>query len=505
MKKRSNIYGIELYNPPETILSPEEYCKHVIELGKGKNLSFAEQKTLQDFEVLRNDLYDLIAYNTDEIEVKGKKYYLSADGDDNNDGLTPETAWSTLKRITEFEFEKGDGVYLRRGDLWRGNMVLQSGVTYQAYGEGKKPQIFLSFDGKTIGEWVKTDIKNVWVLDTVLEAADIGLVVFDGGKKYGEKKKQISELENELDFYYSGNWVHVQSEKRERKLYLYCSLGNPNDVFSEIELSRTGHVIQIPNFSHDIKVHNLDMRYGQDFFFHDGSKNVGLTYCFFAWMGGHYGYEAINSGCYRYGGGGGVWRACENMKFEHCFFTQHFDCATTPQFFGDANEPCYFKNYSMKSCLVEYCEFSFEYYSTKKNGDDYGFQNMYLGYNIFSKCGQGFGDKHFASRHIKAWNHSSPCYNCVFEHNVFDRAYSLSLEYTSRDPVNTFCNGNSHKISYERLPLLRENIFIEPKNKPFASVNQITYNFNETSQITMKKLGITEGDIYIFDGDFKAD
>ena len=49
--------------------------------------------------------------------------YVSADGDDSNDGLSPETAWRTLRKVQEFEAahqnEKRDGPYyvgLRAGD-----------------------------------------------------------------------------------------------------------------------------------------------------------------------------------------------------------------------------------------------------------------------------------------------------------------------------------------------------------------------------------------------------
>ena len=53
------------------------------------------------------------------------------------------------------------------------------------------------------------------------------------------------------------------------------------------------------------------------------------------------------------------------------------------------------------------------------------------------------------------------------------------------------------------MPKFKENIYVEPKNKPFAQINKITYNFNEASQITLEKLGVQENDIYIFDGDNK--
>ncbi|MBQ3201169.1 MAG: hypothetical protein IJB22_04520, partial [Clostridia bacterium] len=91
----------------------------------------------------------------------GTAYYVSNDGDDNNDGLTPETAWRTLKKVAEVNgfwgdaplLKAGDIVFFRRGDVFRMNEIgwdpyladeaalhlKVDGVTYSAYGEGEKP------------------------------------------------------------------------------------------------------------------------------------------------------------------------------------------------------------------------------------------------------------------------------------------------------------------------------------------------------------------------------
>ena len=506
MTNRENYYGFCPYNPPEKLLTAEEYRKKVDNFGKDKNLTVADKEFLEEVEVLRNELYDLIVYDASELTVKGTKYYVANSGNDDNDGLTPETAWGSLDKVTNFKFKEGDGVYFKRGDLWRGNTTLQNDVTYQAYGEGEKPKIYYSYDGKTIGNWVKSDIENVWVLDTTLDTRDIGVIVFDGGKKYAEKKKQKSELINELDFYFSGNWVYVQSEKCENKLYLYCSEGNPAEIFEEIELSRQGHVIQIENFYHDIKVHNLDIRYGQDFFLNDSAKNIEITYCIFAWMGGHYGGEAINYGCYRFGGGGGAWRACDNMKFDHCFFTQHFDCAITPQFSISPSvqniniytiTPYNFRGFHVNDCLIEYTEYSFEYFGrARKDRGVYGtpgYFDMYFGYNICRKTDKGFGDKHGASTFIRAGFSENNCYDTVFEKNIFDRSGALAMQISALEG-DTYYN----EISYDLLPKLQGNIYLDSKNKRFAQVNSIYYDFNNYSKVALEKLGVEKDSVYIF-------
>lgn len=506
MCEKKSFYGLTPYNPPKKIISEQEYRSRVEALGKDKNLTQADQAFMDSLEELRNDLYDMITYNSSELPVKGTKYYVANGGNDENDGLSPETAWKSLEKVTEFMFKEGDGVYFKRGDLWRGNLPLQNGVTYQAYGEGAKPKIYYSYNGKTIGEWIKTDIENVWVLDAVLDTKDIGVIVFNESEEYAEKKMQKSDLKCELDFFFSGYWTLKEEERNEYKAYLYCSKGNPNEVFENIELSRQGHTIPIENFQHDITVHNLDIRYGQDYFLNDSSKNIILSYCILAWMGGHYGGHSSNNGCYRFGGGGGAWRNCDLMKFDHCFFTQHFDCAMSPQFSRNPNKPnpnifeitpAHFKDFHVNDCLIEYSEYSFEYFYTQYQDSGVTgqpcYENMYFGYNICRKCEQGFGDKHGAAKFIRAGVHENYCIDTVFEKNIFDRSGQVAIELSCYE-------GDQRRdiISYDHLPKMRENIYIDPKNKHFALVNHILYSFNGYSQVALEKLGVEKDSVYIF-------
>ncbi|MBQ2746663.1 MAG: hypothetical protein IJF35_02995, partial [Clostridia bacterium] len=50
-------------------------------------------------EKMSRELREKIRHAKPEIKVSGNIYYVSNDGDDNNDGLTPETAWKTIDRV----------------------------------------------------------------------------------------------------------------------------------------------------------------------------------------------------------------------------------------------------------------------------------------------------------------------------------------------------------------------------------------------------------------------
>lgn len=92
----------------------------------------------------------------------GRAYHVSPDGNDNNDGLSPQTPWRTLDRATNnrdssrppVAFNRGDAILLKCGGVWNnGEMVMSSdsnptlnnGLLLAAYGcDGATPRPILS-------------------------------------------------------------------------------------------------------------------------------------------------------------------------------------------------------------------------------------------------------------------------------------------------------------------------------------------------------------------------
>ena len=61
--------------------------------------------------------------------LPSREYYVSNGGDDNMDGLTPGTAWSSLNMLNNTVFNPGDAIYLDATSVWDGQLILQgSGV-----------------------------------------------------------------------------------------------------------------------------------------------------------------------------------------------------------------------------------------------------------------------------------------------------------------------------------------------------------------------------------------
>lgn len=82
-------------------------------------------------------------------------YYVSTSGNDNNDGLTPATAWATVAKVdaASLTFTPGTDVLFQRGDVWGETLLAGSSgnatapITYSAYGDTSlaKPE-FLGSD-----------------------------------------------------------------------------------------------------------------------------------------------------------------------------------------------------------------------------------------------------------------------------------------------------------------------------------------------------------------------
>ena len=120
----------------------------------------------------------------DEVVIKGKKYYISNNGDDKNDGLSPATAWATFNKFHAMGdfLKEGDGVLLERGSTWRvwKDITMKTGVTYAAYGEGPKPCLLGS--DKNYADpsfWTKTERENVWVANFPTDGRSVGNIIFN--------------------------------------------------------------------------------------------------------------------------------------------------------------------------------------------------------------------------------------------------------------------------------------------------------------------------------------
>ncbi|MBQ8663909.1 MAG: cell wall-binding repeat-containing protein, partial [Eubacterium sp.] len=285
----------------------------------------------------------------------GTVYYVSPNGNDENDGLTPETAWQTLDKVNSAALEgceyltedekfpeytwacenkeswahlnSGDVVLFERGGLWRGVLRTREGVAYSAYGEGQKPEIWGSPENGTGGEkWSLLDgTDNIWVFYRPLQ--DCGGILL-GENTVAQKKmafwdddtksyldvgndqqfsNEVLEAAEELDLtkledLYFFNYIEHEEPILNQPpefgafgtLYLRCDAGNPGEIYDSIEFftGNNGWNQNLVSTANGVTLDNLSFRYGSAGVQMQGYSNVVVQNCCISWVGGiTLGYE----------------------------------------------------------------------------------------------------------------------------------------------------------------------------------------------------------------------
>ncbi|MGN0453393.1 MAG: dockerin type I domain-containing protein [Ruminococcus sp.] len=392
--------------------------------------------------------------NTDsEIKPSGEgtAYYVSNNGDDNNGGLSPEEPIATISAVNRLNLKAGDVVYFERTGVWRGSIkAYTDGVSYTAYGEGSKPELYgSSHNYAKLGEWIETDVPNIYKYSEKI-SKDVGNIIFNNGEANGIKcvleekfgvtynrttdKKFCSyaDLTDNLHFFHDSSGT--------KELYLYCLGGNPADLYDSIEFAEGIDIIET-KWSKNITVDNLTFRYSGDFAVSAQSCN-GLTVrnCEFYWIGG-----SIQYGSVRFGNGVQIWGEAKNFTVENCYFSQIYDAAVTFQFSGESNNEVHSDNIKFTNNVMEYCNYSIEYFLDygKNNANDFGNFTVsgnhmwYAGYGLCSQRPDKGGDAH-----IKSWTSAN---QNTGNYHISDNLFAMAKTYLSE----TYSSNENQGAEYD--------------------------------------------------------
>ena len=403
----------------------------------------------------------------DECKIVGAVYYVSADGDDTNDGRSPERPWRTLARVSEAELEAGDGVCFRRGDVFRGFVKTRPGVTYCAYGEGKKPELYgWDFSLADPDLWELFDeAHHIWHMKEKI--LDCGNLVFNGGEAHCRKLipsyiggrfvcrddesrdfMMAEQMTRDLDLFchYDGRLTDTPSKGQNfpiplmdheslGDLYLRCDRGNPAEVFHEIEALPRRSMIQVGR-NENVRVDNLCLKYVGVHAVSGGGhvKGLHVSNCEIGWVGGtvqhYYGtdpnYPQGGRGTVtRYGNGVEIYGGCEDYVVENCYIYQVYDAGITHQV-TTRGQLFTMKGVRYARNLVEYCVYSIEYFLEKNRGDTESYmEDIEICDNLLRFSGYGWGQQRHnvdTPAHIKGWSYENTARNYRIHHNLFDRA-----------------------------------------------------------------------------------
>ena len=460
-------------------------------------------RTLKQIDRRAERLKRRILNSPTSVKPSGVIYYLSADGDDANDGLSPQTPLRSIAKLNTLELKPSDGVMFRRGDVWRGKITTRKGVTYSAYGRGAKPRIYGSpCDASVEGEWIATATPNVYMYSQYL-SDDVGTLVFNGGEQNAIKILKVyhadgtttnvytgepfaggCDLKRDLDFFHD--------YRDEKRLYLCSTEGNPSERFESIELLTRGNII---NATDNVHIDNLCLMYGGSHGIGSGTtKGLRVTNCVIGWIGGSMLLPAPPEGGRdaRYGNGIEIYGGCDEFVVDNCYIYQCYDAGITNQNQDDVSDSSRtMRNVSFTNNLVERCEMSIEYYLGAQMKTTEGIiENFLIEGNILRLAGYGWGDQHPEpawAAHIKSWwLHQNEAYNFTIRRNIFDRSDANVINIVAADA--------------ERLPQMEQNTYVQYLGGDGGRIGQswADYKFDEQFPASVEQALGEKGGKYIF-------
>lgn len=434
--------------------------------------------TLSDIDSFAETLKKKILNSKSKIVSKGNAFYVSNNGNDSNDGKSPKTAWATLSKVNDAQLKPQNIVLFERGGIWRGSLLAKTGVTYSAYGKGKKPRIFGSLQNYSDkNKWKATNTPNIYVYDQSFDY-DAGVLVFNEGEACTYKKVigiddfsgSICELKNDLEMYHN---------VEDKKIYVY-SEENPADRFSSIEFCLCDIIIKV--FGDSVTIDNLCIKYGGQHGIGSGSRNnLSVTNCEMGWIGG-----SIQHGTTRFGNAIEIWGECKDFVVDHCYIYQVYDAAVTHQYFDYTTEATtkVMENVTFSNNLIEYCHYSIEYFLAQPHSTNDLMKNILYKNNICRNSGYGWGyqrpDKK-GDAHIKTGVKINHAENFRIENNIFDRGRNTMVQIVASE--------------VKSLPILKDNIYVQSEGKNFGRYDidgEVNYPYNSSIGELLKQKNIEE-------------
>jgi len=450
----------------------------------------------------------------DHAAITGTAYYVSDAGCDDSDGRTPDTAWKTLGKVSSAQLLPGDGVFFRRGDLFRGSVKVSPGVTYAAYGTGEKPKLY-GWD-KSLADpalWELYDeTHRIWKLKEKI--LDCGTLVFNDGEAHCRKLipsyirgqfvcrddesrifDMAREMTEDLDLFcrYEERLTETPSKGENfpipvmdggsyGELYLRCDRGNPGEVFRTVEAVPRRSMFQVGSAA-GVTIDNLCLKYIGIHAVAAGGhvKGLHVTNCEIGWIGGtiqHYlgtdpNYPEGGRGTVtRFGNGVEIYGGCEDYLVSDCWIYQAYDAGITHQVTTGGNKFTmtgirYLNN------LVEYCVYSIEYFLEKTGGDTESYiRDCEMAGNILRFSGFGWGQQRhntYTPAHIKGWSYENTASDYTIHDNIFDRANYRMVHLVAKKPESCpVMYGNTYIQKYgHTLGQYGANEEKEPENMAF--------------------------------------
>ena len=263
--------------------------------------------------------------------LNATNYYVSSsEGNDSNNGLTPETAWKTLEKVENERayFLPGDVIAFKKGDIWNDGTFLnlsgikgtaKSKIRFTSYGIGDKP--IISVVGRPNINWVNQG-NNIWRTGDLHD--QISRLMIDGKEVLG------SWIYSEINTNISSSGMVASSLVR----YVWDDIGDGNFVYLYSTQNPSNMNIKV---SVDVRAMSL-------------YNNAFLNFSDIEFQGGYIAGVTV--------------KASENINFDNVKIGVMSRHGLTTEYSSIINKHC--KNIIVKNSLID-SEFMLDYSGTVKN------------------------------------------------------------------------------------------------------------------------------------------
>lgn len=389
-------------------------------------------------------------------------HFISQAGNDNNDGLTPDTAWATIKNVNSLKPAGHSIVLFRRGDTFYGELVLPSGTEIGAYGSGDMPVLTLYKLLNRSGGWVEHR-PGIWRIDlgspathdgyTATRDANVGFLLVDG-VVHPNLKLDLAGLTAPWDF---------TCDIQNHALYVKA-VANPTKLARDIRAAPNGDaggvgggVIRCDQGSND--VHDVRVTGSGGCGIVGSGTDVHIHGCVIDHIGGSQLVLVDPTGATRYGNGISNWINVERWLIEGNEIYEVYDVAWSPQGLDHQGAPVSWKDLTFRGNYAHDCTQMVEFWSISANPASLGFIRIVVEGNRFERAGRGtFADvrpNQDVRVHLLTYLLETPV-DITIQNNLFDGSFGAYSYHVVEPPPgyvtrnNTIQMAAGHKIQFQR-------------------------------------------------------
>jgi len=371
-------------------------------------------------------------------------------------------------------------------------MLMQSDFPYQIYFDGNPETVGLNNDwnyfqifftsnidaddaminfllGGIIPENTEVFFDDISFKEIILNTqiqTDIGNLIFNNANSFGVKKWNLTELENQADYWY---------DNQNLQLYLYSET-NPSIYYENIEAAQTKNIIDYEGVEHAV-FENIEIKYGSAHGFGGGNtNNISIKNCDISYIGG--GAIFISGyGYIRYGNGIEFWQNAQNNLVEKCKIFQIYDAAITNQ---NAGNIAIQTNLIFRNNMISNSEWSFEYWNRPSESVT---SNIYFLNNTCISAGDTWAknqrdfDPSIRGAHLTFFQNEAQTSDFYIMNNIFYESESTILYCLRAEDLILFNFG--HNCWYQTKTDTLVKIYYDENNPPYVDIVYTTNQFSD--------------------------